>query len=332
MFTQFKTNRIEIGSEFWDVPVDVSVNKLFPQDTQYFLSGRSALQAIIEDIRKNMEFHTVAMPDWCCDSMILPFLKAGIKVVFYQALKPIENTNTDAILVMDYFGYTGHSEVGNYNGIIIRDMTHSIMSKTYDDADYYFGSFRKWAGFWTGGYGWGFKHSIDFKTDDFGYSVLREKAMLEKSKYISMLSASKEYLDVFEEAEELLEKTGILPGNDRDICLAEKVDVGGVKRIRRRNAEILLSEFTDDAIFPEIKENDCPMFVPIRAEKRNELRRFLIQNEIYCPVHWPVTEYHQMSKETQKMVNEELSLVCDQRYNEEGMRRIIDVVKAFKGR
>ena len=69
----------EIGSEFWDVPVTEIENNIFPKSTQWFLSGRSALQAIINDIK---ECHTVAMPSWCCDSMVKPFVDAGYTVRF----------------------------------------------------------------------------------------------------------------------------------------------------------------------------------------------------------------------------------------------------------
>ena len=64
----------EIGSEFWDIPVSEERNDLFPNYTQWYLSGRSALQAIIKELQN---LHTVAMPSWCCDSMVKPFIDAG---------------------------------------------------------------------------------------------------------------------------------------------------------------------------------------------------------------------------------------------------------------
>ena len=45
----------EIGSEFWDVPVHELNNKLFNEDTAWFLSGRSALRAIIQNIKKKQK-------------------------------------------------------------------------------------------------------------------------------------------------------------------------------------------------------------------------------------------------------------------------------------
>ena len=90
-----------------------------------------------------------------------------------------------------------------------------------------------------------------------------------------------------------------------------------------------------------MKEEDCPMFVPVLVPdgKRNELRRHLINNEIYCPVHWPVSEYHKsadymdvnhkLSDKTETIYANELSLVCDQRYTEDDMNRMVDVIQEF---
>lgn len=322
----------EIGSEFWEVPT-IDANNPFFSNTEWFLSGRSALQAIIKD----MSIKSVSLPDWCCDSIIIPFTKSDIRTEFYSALQPIRSIKTDAILIMDYFGYTGYSNIENYQGVVIRDLTHSIFSKKYEDADYYFGSLRKWAGFWTGGYAWGFRHSIDFQLDDYGYTILRKKAMLSKSQYINSRSDGipyvakyKAYLNIFENAEDILEDVGIVPAASRDIDFANKLDINLIMKKRRDNSNVLLKAFTDIAIFPEVNDKDCPMFVPVRVRNRDALRKYLINHEIYCPVHWPLSTYHHIDESAKSLYAEELSLVCDQRYDEEDMLRIIDTIKSFE--
>ena len=73
------------------------------------------------------------------------------------------------------------------------------------------------------------------------------------------------------------------------------------------------------------------MFVPIFVPKnrRNELKQYLINNEIYCPIHWPVSKFHQLDDKTQYIYENELSLVCDQRYIEEDMYRMVKTIKQF---
>lgn len=315
--------RKEIGSEFWSVPV-AGDNGLFA-DAVWFVSGRSALYAII---RENT-FKTVALPDWCCDSMIKPFVDNGIAVRFYPAMSEIGNIEADAVLIMDYFGYTGQSRRGDFKGTVIRDLTHSIFSKAYDDADYYFGSLRKWAGFYTGGFAMGLKHPVVYEGDSADYITLRQSAMEAKEAYISELIVNKDYLMLFAEAEEMLEGLGVAPACNADVERAKTLDIDFICRQRRSNASVLLNAFSNLAVFPEMKEADCPLFVPILADNRDALRKHLIEKEIYCPVHWPVSVYHKLPKATEVFYNRELSLVCDQRYTEQDMLRIVDAVKEF---
>lgn len=329
--------RKEIGSEFWSVPTAREENRYFPQDTRWFLSGRSALACMIADIRRSQPLASVAMPAWCCDSMVRPFADAGIAVRFYpvyrengrlvQELSAAEGC--DALFLMDYFGYAGNSDASGFDGIRIRDLTHSVFSGQYSDARYYFGSLRKWAGFRTGGFGWGF--SCQALPENEAYISLRRSAMEQKARYIAGSSGSKEYLSVFNEAEELLEHCAPAAAQAEDVQLAAKLDIAGMKRRRRENAARLLEAFADIAIFPEMGPRDCPLFVPVAVPggRRDALRRYLIQNEIYCPVHWPLTRYHAPDGRSAALYAEELSLVCDQRYTPEDMDRLIETVKRF---
>jgi len=320
-------NQCEIGSEFWCVPTGESEN-IFPNDTKWFISGRSALQAIIQE----NDFKTVWMPDWCCESMLRPFGDAGINIKFYPVIEGVEWENVsqeDAVFVMDYFGYASRMQERRKKGVIIRDVTHSLFSFRHDDANYYFGSLRKWAGFWTGGYAWGLKRDVQYRKAATDFVSLRKRAMEEKALYIKGEMKDKGYLSIFEKAEEELEEIGILPADKRDIELADKLNVKFIREQRRKNAQVLLDAFSEIAVFPKLEREDCPMFVPIRVKNRDALRKYLIQKEIYCPIHWPKSQYHRVSKETEEIYDEELSLVCDQRYTEGDMERLVASIKEF---
>jgi len=327
----------EIGSEFWDIlPLLRTGNALFPESVQWYLSGRSALQAVVAELK---DCHTVAMPSWCCDSMIKPFTDAGMEVrfypvVFYESLVQEIKQDCEVLFLMDYFGYTTSDiHLLNYNGIVIRDVTHSVFSAVYSDADYYFGSFRKWCGVWTGGYAWTKDgHELQTElTNDGEYVALREKAMRQKAEYISGARKDKGYLKLFDKAEELLENVGPLPAACRDVQIAKKLDIDTIRNRRRANAEVLRFAFPDWLIFHELLPNDVPMFVPVLVpdRKRDELRRYLIKNKIYCPVHWPVSAFHKLNDKERFIYENEISLVCDQRYTVEDMYRMVETIKAF---
>ncbi|MBR1571734.1 MAG: hypothetical protein IJ655_03230 [Lachnospiraceae bacterium] len=327
----------EIGGEFWDVPIKKCGHGFFPESVQWYLSGRSALKSIIVELQG---CHTVAMPSWCCESMIRPFVDSGLEVEFYpvywmDGLVQEERLDCDVLFLMDYFGYTLSSEITEkYHGVVLRDVTHSIFSTSYNDADYYFGSLRKWCGVWTGGYVWtNDGHSLPMQNgDDYGFAVLREKAMQQKNSFIHGWGVvDKGYLELFEEAEDSLERVGIGPAADRDIALALDLDAEYIKTQRRKNAQIIKQAFPDWLIFREMATSDTPMFVPIIVPdgRRDELRKYLVKNEIYCPIHWPVCKYHKLDKRTAFLYNNELSLVCDQRYSEEDMCRIVETIRMF---
>ena len=328
----------EIGSEFWSVPVAETPNHFWHPDTQWFLSGRSALVCLLESLRRENSIETAALPAWCCDSMIKPFTDAGIRVQFYPTY--FENgrfvqdysvvDHCDLLFLMDYFGYSGYSNASKFDGIRIRDLTHSVFSGTYDDTPYCFGSLRKWAGFLTGGFGRGISTSTDLSDND-EYIHLRRSAMKDKEVYIAGLTNDKNYLSVFNHAEEILDHCAPAASCAEDISRAAFLDIDFIRQRRRENAAYLLQAFSDMAIFPVMNEQDCPLFVPILVPdgQRDALRRYLINQQIYCPVHWPLTELHQPDKKTKLIYSNELSLICDQRYSLDDMERIVSTIKEF---
>lgn len=336
--------RAEIGSEFWDVPVSNIQANSFPESTKWFISGTSALKYILEDIEAEKNIKTASLPSWCCSCMITPFLEKKYSVRFYDVFYDketglsVDYTTTpecDVTLVLSYFGFNDLHIVGRPSGIIIRDVTHSLFSKpVYDDAVYYFGSTRKWMGIWTGGFGYKkteWATNIKLSPASIEYVNMRKKAMLQKQEYLAGYREDKGYLSIFEKAEDFLDQCGIEGPADRDVELMPFIDVPNVVRQRRSNAGVLISAFNSFSIFPEIKQDDCPMFVPILVDEniRDKLRSYLISKKIYCPIHWNISEYHRLNSKTEKIYKKEISLVCDQRYGIADMRRIIEEVTAF---
>lgn len=329
---------IEIGSEFWNIPTTEAQNEFLTDSLSWYISGRSALYGILEELRWAK---TVAMPSWCCESMIKPFIDSGIDVHFYPVVYQGEviqepKTDCDILVLIDYFGYT--NDVTKEHNCIIRDVTHSFFSKRYVDANYYFGSLRKWCGFLTGGIAWTGKGKLLKKPEgkNTAYCDLRRRAMEEKSRYLEKVTTSradstKGYLQMFKDAEAMLDEPGIIAAADEDIKIAKHLDVGTMRTKRRRNATCLMNELKEYLMFPKMQSEDCPLFVPIMvpAGLRDGLRERLINNQIFCPAHWPISKYHKLNEEEQVIYNNELSLICDQRYDEKDMRRISKCVKDY---
>lgn len=334
-----KMKNKEIGSEFWDIPVSINDNVFFIEDYEWFISGRAALDFIIKDILTKKPVKKIAVPSWCCDTMLSPIINNNLEYEFYPVIikdnklyKNLNNINADILLNLDYFGYRNNDDI-NFDGIVINDVTHSLFTET-KEYDYTFGSLRKWAGFKTGGFAYckdKFVITNNGVVND-EYVYLRKEAMKQKEIYISGISNDKQYLDLFKKAENQLENAFDYKSSKEDINDAKHFNVGLIKEKRKENAECLLNELKEYAIFKDIKENDCPLFVPIIVPngKRDELRKYLIENNVYCPIHWPLTSLHKLDNEELFIYNNELSIVCDQRYDKEDMSYVSKLIKDFK--
>ena len=79
----------EIGSEFWTVEQTVEKQRLFnafKRNKCFFLSGRTALDFLIKNIKAKKPIKKAYLPSYCCYSMIQPFLDNDIQLIFYDVL------------------------------------------------------------------------------------------------------------------------------------------------------------------------------------------------------------------------------------------------------
>jgi len=343
---------MEIGSEFWEVETDNESNFILETPHNFFLTGRTALDYIIKDMKVNKVVKSVYMPSYCCHSMIQPLIDNGVDVEFYDVIFENGNytymmdfeTQCDVIFIMQYFGYCNETvnefiyKYKQLGKIVIEDATHSWMSdRPYNqESNYVFASFRKWTGLPGGAVA--IKQDGQFiievsKETNFEYIQLRKKASTLKKEFIENGIGQKEtFLKYFNQAEELLESEYQNYYIQQDLeNLIKSLDLVKIKEKRKINAGYLiegLKEFSSIETI-SLEKEDVPLFVPIIVPhgKRNELRQYLINNDIYCPVHWPISEQHRFHNKS--LYYNSLSLVCDQRYELSDMNRIIETIKDF---
>ena len=160
---------------------------------------------------------------------------------------------------------------------------------------------------------------------------LKKNAMMLKSKYLETGNESlkPEFLSMFKEANEWLANnySGLSIDEESEKIL-NCIDADKERSMRRNNAKAIYDGIKEiDYIRPmfRIDDMDCPLFVPVIIDRdlRDKVRKKLIDNKIYCPVHWPRPNADCNSN----LYDMELSLICDQRYNESDMQRIISVLK-----
>lgn len=339
----------EIGSEFWAAPQQ-------QVDKHFLLSGRTALEYIVRDIKNTNAAKSVLLPSYCCHTMIEPFVRHGMPIRFYDVFFDEkagclcadlpEYLADEALFYMSYFGF---SEIRGLQlkklrdrfPVIIDDRTHSWLCKMDVEvhADYSFTSFRKWGAFsgiaeackYKGAFGETVEEMCNCQ-----YVRMREAAYEQKTQYMAHGGEKTAFLKLFGDAETLLEEDyiGYRPSYHAIDALIS-TDWDAVRNRRRENAAYLIEGLSNveqvTLPYTKLTDRDAPLFVPILLDKgRNELRKYLIAHEVYCPVHWPISALHRgISKQASRLYDTELSLLCDQRYGQDEMKRIISLITEY---
>lgn len=343
----------EIGSEFW--LAEKGTKYRVPEKT--YLSGRTALTAIILDL-KIRGVRNVGLPDYLCESMIEPFLRHNIKPAFYPVQRTLDGLTIsldalqsfEAVMLVNYFGLMRDQinslaiSCQRLGKIVILDLTHDVFSSVSDySADYIFGSYRKWTGIEFGfAFGNRSAHLMSWPLSNYGlqYLALREEARNVKQLFVNGGYVDDELrhkqLDLFESAEDLLDREYISDTDERNKSRLASLNVDYIKKRRRDNASAIYSQFQHMKIcapmFEEIPYEAIPLAVPIFVphEKRDSLRAHLRKNGIFCPVHWPLSVFHKTADEAVRIYTSEISLVCDQRYDTEDMARTMEMIKQWE--
>jgi len=353
---------MEIGSEFWiDDDSLIKDSNDMPRwlsrfgDVVLTISGRSAISLILDQVKPKVK--NVLLPSYICDSVILPFEKAGYELKYYdvdQHLKPIDiesikSSNAGIFLHMGYFGFSTNeilsdtiSSLKSESVIIIEDATHTLFSKKHKpiESDFIIGSIRKWFGTPSGGFLASDKvMKFELFDSDKEFINLRRSSLHWKFEYMksgnkSMKSA---YLLGFNRAEQLLDEDIKSYKIDQDSeTIIKKLDYKHLQSSRKRNYEFLLKQLSGidgiEVIFNDLGYDIIPMFFPIYVKRnRDKLRYNLVEKEIYCPVHWAIPKQlnGHLNNITKDIYDSILSIPCDQRYQIEDMRRITNAICSF---
>lgn len=336
----------EIGSEFWleSEPQTLSCDR----DGIYVLSGRTAIDLIIQDIVRTRWVRNVYMPAWCCDSMLAPFSHRNIHVDFYDVVHT-ESTEiichtdgtdyTDIFYVTNYFGYENTLPVETVKrfkergSIVLYDRTHSFLMGNDPYlalADYSFASIRKWIGVIGGAVVNGVK---DCQLKPYPHLECKEQAMRMKKAFIEgNESVDKQaFLSLYGEfGHHLVEDYQNYEMDNLSYAIYKTEDLLAMCRKRRENAKYLHENLKGVKFIGELTENVVPLFVPVyfeTTEQRNAVRKKLIEAQIYCPIHWPKPALIPADFEANKIYDTELSLICDQRYDLTDVERMVTLIK-----
>ena len=335
-----------IGGEF-EIDIQQHYQKRYnaPVGVFTYSSGRSALYNILAHLKEKSEIKSVLFPDYLCESVYQMAEKNQMGVEFYELdeqLNPeitdIENKYdpTKAVLLINYFGLKDCKIMieqlrGFYPEmmIVLDNVQAPYEMQNEIDSDFTFSSFRK-----------------AFPVADGSWVISKNRALPkyervnEFAQYkiaASYLKAIRNqhlfnddvYLDLFHKGEEKIDDDYQTDMTQLSKDILANMEWNRWAILRKRNASFIIEGLNELGIRPIIpmNENRVPLFIPIRIENRNKVRKAMFSNNIFLPVHWPVEEkYQKKLKRGFDLAEHELSIIVDQRYSMSDMKHILNIL------
>lgn len=309
--------------------------------TYHYASGRAALYQILKYLKEENGINTILLPDYLCDTILVPINKLEIKYIFFplndrleleqDKFKEVYNKNS-SILLINYFGLQDLTKqiacIRNINAdaIIIEDDVQAFyeFKKPLGNVDFKYTSLRKTFAIPDGGLV-KTKHSMPVIDKPNTFGQYKAAAALMKAMREGNFDDNV-YLDISKmggsKIDDELECSMSLVSERLYACLDEE----DVKTRRQKNAQYLIQKLFDGGIptILPVSEDKVPLFVPIWLENRDEVRKQMFQHEIFCPVHWPLEGLP--LKKGAEMAQHELSLIVDQRYGQKEMEELINCI------
>lgn len=349
----------EIGSEFWKADIKDNIQNVI-NGAIFTASGRSAQSLVIENLYPCRK--SVLLPAYTCQHIVEPFAWRGWEVDFYDINSYLHidkdcfvnklSNHPSCILIQSYYGFNTALEIVPFlkkaqdeGCVIIEDITHSFLSDfryMYQNADYYFCSLRKWSGLDDGGFCLSncAKELKEPNVTMDNFFMDRRSARVIKMKYKESgeVRLKEEYLRLFANAETALDlDVGVYRMSSGGLKDFQRLDFDLIREKRRENFLYLLKNIHSsyvEPIFSILDDGVVPLMFPVFIpEKRQKLRKKLIENRIYCPVHWPQpTQLNIEAIENNSWIyNSIMSIPCDQRYTPSELNRLVKIINEFEG-
>lgn len=309
---------------------DYEKGKDFPHQNGILLNtGRNALEYILRCIG---ELKGVYLPYYTCEVVLEPLKKLRIPYSFYhinakfEMVEVLQPKEGEYIIANNYFGVKDayiQTLADKYGAHLIVDCSQAFFAKPIAGIKSFY-STRKYVGVADGGVAYGVdgKYSLLYDEDD---STLHNSHLRIRKEQ----GAEAGFQD-FQQNETKLDNQPIrlMCHNTRDILW--HIDYHKVIVRRRENFAYLHEALKDNNLLqlPEMDSFACPMIYPYLISDGARLRKKLIENKIFVAKYWPnILIWSESNKFEYQLANRIIPLPIDQRYDEEDMRRIVEVIK-----
>lgn len=318
----------------------------------YFNTGRAAIEALLVYLKEQGK-KRVWLPGYDCSSVLDSAKRAGIDIELYEVDRELNVDSSvfgklqcgDILYLVNFFGKPESQntldlvrDAQKKDVVIVEDLTLGLLSKgeKVGFGDYVIGSVRKWLPITDGGFVASLKSLPEFKKEQASndYTFYYFAAQIMKDSYLKDTSLDKQqFLDISNEGmKALFSDYTIREMSSVAKKVTDATDLNKVASKRYDNYEYLyqlLSDISELKLMVTPVEGMVPLGMVICAGDRDDLFKFLIQNNIYCNIHWRENESTKLFEDADYLSKHCLTIPCDQRYNHEHMDYIYNTIKRY---
>jgi hypothetical protein len=313
-------------------------------------TGRTALLLSLQEIDRQGGVKKALLPAYICPSVIAPFLKSGFQLRFYNYAKLADAPhpeNGETVLFAHYFGKKNTSAIewvkylqAEHQIFVIEDCVQaSLNANLGETGDFVITSYRKFLPQPDG--------AILGTCNEIPCDVLEnsDEAFI-SAKLVGKLMRHfpleyQLYLKILDDAEAKLEMLQPRKMSWLSTYMMERTDIQKIANARRANW-LSLYKWLDKKgllnclipLFANLAEGEVPLGFPVQVSdgQRDDLRQFLADQNIYCPIHWTLDhlgEKDQKFSEEITLSQNILTMPIDQRLSKLHIEYMVNAIARF---
>lgn len=302
----------------------------FPHNDGVLLNtGRNALEFILRTIPKVSK---VYLPYYTCHTVMQPIHVLGLTYEYYHINDLLEIKSDIDLKPDEYIIYTNYFGLkDDYVKYLYQCYRHSLI---VDNAQAFFSSEKlckktfftphKFVGISNGSIAYS---DEEINLDDYEVDIAcyRTGHLFVRFDLLPISGYNEYKTNMRQSRNQPIRKMSNLT-----YSLLRNIDFNRIRDIRIRNVNYL-QEALERSNRLELSVKDIPLLAYPYRTKNLDLRKKLIENNIFCPKFWPNVQEWCASEDLEyKLVDEIIPLPIDQRYGIDDMNIIIDTIRKYE--
>jgi len=303
----------------------------FPHQGGVLLNtGRNALEYILRSIGNVSK---VYLPYYTCEVVLEPLKKLNIPWEYYhintqfEIVDKIHPKEGEYIIANNYYGIKDayiKQLAERYGDHLIVDCAQALFAKPIPGIKSFY-STRKYVGVADGGVAYlGNLPNDKVEVNEIERSYEHDSHLLKRKQF----GAEAGFAD-YQANEKKLDNQPIRLMAINTKWILDHIEYNKVVVRRRKNFQYLHEVLAakNQLQLPTHDSFACPMVYPFMINSECNLRKELINNKVFVARYWPNVELSVDFELENELSNNVIPIPCDQRYGEEDLNRIIEIVK-----